>query len=165
MTQPDVHLRPHRRDVFSGAITAVGGLILFTAAQRIERLPGDTETIGPATFPTALSAILIGAGLMLCVSGFRKTPDPTVDGEALRDDPPVPPGRLLLMIVLFAGYCAAFIPVGFLLSTFAYLALVSGVVDAARWKRNVLFALGFSAVVYLTFTRLLAVELPAGILG
>jgi putative tricarboxylic transport membrane protein len=165
MTQPEAQLRRHRRDVFSGAITAVAGLILFTAARQIERLPGDTETIGPATFPTALSVILVVAGLLLCVSGFRTTPDTTVDVDELGDAPPVPWRRLLLMVVLFAVYCGAFIPVGFLISTFVYLALVSGVVDAARWKRNVLFALGFSVVVYFTFTQVLAVELPAGILG
>ena len=165
MTQPEVHLRPHRRDVLSGAIAAIGGLILFTAARRIERLPGDTETIGPATFPTALSAILVVAGLMLCVSGFRHTPDNPGEADEHGDTTPVPWRRLVLMVAMFAVYCVAFISVGFLLSTFAYLALVSCAVDAARWKRNVLFALGFSVVVYFTFTELLAVELPAGLLG
>ena len=165
MTQPEVHLRPHRRDVLSGAIAAIGGLILFTAARRIERLPGDTETIGPATFPTALSVILVAAGVMLCVSGIRSTPDHSVEADELGDTPPVPWRRLLLMVVMFGAYCVAFISVGFLISTVAYLALVSCAVDAARWKRNLLFALGFSVVVYFTFTELLAVELPAGLLG
>ena len=165
MTGPEVRQRPHRNDVLSGAVATIGGLVLFASAREIERIPGDTETIGPATFPTALSAILVVAGLMLCVSGFRKAPDNTVEADEPGDTPPVPWRRLLLMVVLFAVYCAAFIPVGFLISTTLYLALVSCVVDAPRWKRNVVFALGFSAIVYLTFTRLLAVELPVGLLG
>lgn len=165
MTHPEVRRRPHRGDILAGAITAMGGLILFTAARQIERLPGDTETIGPATFPTALSAILVVAGVMLCASGFRKAPDSAGDVGELEDVPPVPWRRLLLMVTLFAAYCLAFIPVGFLISTFLYLAAVSCAVHAAKWKRNVLFALGFSAVVYLTFTQLLAVELPVGLLG
>lgn len=68
------------------------------------------------------------------------------------------------MIRAFAAYCVAFIPLGFLISTTAYLALVSCLIDRRRWQRNLVFAVGFSAVVHLTFTRLLGVELPDGVL-
>jgi putative tricarboxylic transport membrane protein len=159
MTGPGSRLRAHRRDAVAGVATAVGGLLLFTAARGIESLPGDTETISPATFPTMLSVILMAAGLTLSVSGLRGAE------RADSDDVPVPPRRLLLMVVSFAAYCVVFVPVGFLLSTTAYLALVSCLIDAARWKRNVLFAAGFSVLVYVLFTEVLAVELPAGVLG
>jgi len=171
MTRPDTGLRPHRRDAVAGMVTAIGGTVLFTAAQQIERLPGDTEVIGPATFPTVLSVVLVGAGLALCLNGLRNrraAGGDVSDGDATADggqDESVPWRRLLVMVVAFATYCVAFIPVGFLISTFAFLTLVASLVDAARWKRNVLFALGFSVAVYVTFTQLLVVELPAGVFG
>jgi putative tricarboxylic transport membrane protein len=175
---PGTALRPNYRDAIAGAITAIGGLVLFVAAQSIERTPGDKEVIGPAAFPTVLSAILIGAGLVLCLTGFRNKHDEGIAAEVLQDEDsrdvnelldtqeePVPWHRLLLMIAVFAAYCVVMIPVGFLISTTAYLALVTCLVDVARWKRNVLFAIGFSVVVYFTFTQLLGVELPVGVLG
>lgn len=161
MTQLESRRHPNRRDAVSGVLTAIGGVVLFVSARGIERLPRDTETIGPGVFPTVLSALLVGAGLLLCVNGLRGTHvDIDRAGEL-----PVPWRRLMLMVAMFAGYCVVFIPVGFLLATFAYLALVTCVVDAGRWKRNLLFASGFAVVVYFTFTQLLAVELPAGLLG
>lgn len=165
MIQPEAGLRPHRRDAVAGVVTAICGVVLFTAAQQIRWLPGDTEVISPATFPTVLSVILIGAGLALAINGLRCR---RADAEDVEGDAPaesVPWRRLLLMVVAFAAYCVLFIPVGFLISTFAFLTLVTSAVDATRWKRNLLFALGFSAAVYLAFTQLLAVELPAGVFG
>lgn len=178
MTQLAGRLSPHHRDAIAGAVVTIGGLVLLLTAQQIERLPGDKEVIGPAAFPTMLSAILVCAGLALCINGFRNKRDEGIAaeimaGEDSRDvnelldgqEAPVPWRRLLIMIVAFGAYCVVFIPVGFLLSTAAYLALVTCLVDAAKWKRNGLFAVGFSVVVYFTFTQLLSVELPAGVLG
>lgn len=165
-------------DVSSGAVTVVVGLALLVSARTIHRLPGDTEAIGPAAFPTALALILVVAGLALAVNGLRGKSDEGIAAEIMQiddsrdvnnlidpDEPPVPVRRLLIMIALFATYCVALIPVGFLLGTAGYLAATTCVVHAQKWRRNVAFAVGFSAVVYFSFTRLLAVELPVGILG
>ncbi|KRE68852.1 hypothetical protein ASG79_22870 [Arthrobacter sp. Soil761] len=69
------------------------------------------------------------------------------------------------MVLLFVGYAVAFIPLGYVLSTAVFLGIVVTVIDPAKWKRNVLFAIGFSAIVYLGFTQLLGVPLPVGVLG
>lgn len=160
MTRPEA--RRNQRDVLAGAVTAVAGLILFTTARTITSLPGDTEVIGPATFPTISSVILVIAGLALCLNGFRGPG--SGDGDGSIGEAPLPWPRLVVMIGAFVGYCAAFLPLGFLISTTAYLASVSCVIDRTRWRRNLVFAVGFSAAVYLVFTRLLAVELPDGVL-
>lgn len=178
MTETVTRPRPNYRDAITGAVTALGGVILMVTAQSIERLPDDKEAIGPAAFPTVLSVILIGSGLMLCLNGIRNKHDEGIAAEILQDDDsrdvndlldaqesPVPWRRLLLMIAVFAAYCVTLIPVGFLVSTAAFLAVVTCLVDVARWKRNLLFAVGFSVVVYFSFTQLLGVELPAGMLG
>ncbi|MDF2822801.1 MAG: hypothetical protein K0R68_209, partial [Mycobacterium sp.] len=144
MTRPEA--RRNQRDVLAGAVTAVAGLILFTTARTITSLPGDTEVIGPATFPTISSVILVIAGLALCLNGFRGPG--SGDGDGSIGEAPLPWPRLVVMIG----------------ATTAYLASVSCVIDRTRWRRNLVFAVGFSAAVYLVFTRLLAVELPDGVL-
>lgn len=165
-------------DVVAGAVVATGGAILFLAAQRIERLPGDTEVIGPAAFPTVLSLVLVLAGLALLVSGLRSKPDDGITAEIMQiddshdvnelldpEEPSVPLQRLLLVVATFAAYCLILIPLGFLLATTAYLMVTTCLVDAAKWKRNLLFSVAFSAMVYVSFTQLLGVELPAGLFG
>ena len=178
MTPPRRRRSVRRGDVVAGALVVTLGAVLLVAARGIERLPGDTEAIGPATFPTVLSLLLVLAGIALMISGLRGVTDEGIAAALLEDDdsedvnelidpdePPVPVLRLLVVVGAFAAYCFALIPLGFLLSTAGFLAGVTCLVDASKWKRNLLFAVGFSAVVYFAFTRLLAVELPAGLLG
>ena len=47
---------------------------------------------------------------------------------------------------------------GFLLATTMY-------VDHTKWRRNLIYSIAFSALVYWIFTRQLSVSLPSGILG
>jgi putative tricarboxylic transport membrane protein len=83
----------------------------------------------------------------------------------LPDEPPVPPRRLVVVVAMFIGYALIFIPLGYMVSTALYLAAMVTVIDRARWKRNLAFAVLFAVIVYYAFTRLLAVQLPVGILG
>lgn len=69
MTGPDT--RRNHRDALAGVVTAISGLVLFISARTITPLAGDDDAIGPATFPTALSAILVLAGSALCINGLR----------------------------------------------------------------------------------------------
>jgi putative tricarboxylic transport membrane protein len=80
-------------------------------------------------------------------------------------EPPVPWRRLVLMIGLFAAYVMAFIPLGFVTATAAYLFATSTLIDPEHRLRNACFAVAFSIIVYLLFTRLLAVHLPPGLIG
>jgi putative tricarboxylic transport membrane protein len=71
----------------------------------------------------------------------------------------------VVVVAMFIGYALIFIPLGYMVSTALYLAAMVTVIDRARWKRNLAFAVLFAVIVYYAFTRLLAVQLPAGILG
>ncbi|WP_193241862.1 tripartite tricarboxylate transporter TctB family protein [Streptomyces phaeolivaceus] len=185
--------RPHRADVTAGLVVAAAGVGLFLAALRIEAPPGGSRTVGPSAFPVTVSLLLALSGLVLAgrgVLGRRRTrrlagQERTAGGGTGADtaagnirqsgdstdetvesgQPPVPWRRLALMIALFAAYVLAFIPLGQPIATTAYLLATSTLIERERWLRNGCFAVVLSVAVHLTFTRLLGVELPAGLLG
>jgi putative tricarboxylic transport membrane protein len=165
-----------RADLLCGLGVIVSGSLLLVSALGIDTT-GTKAGIGPGTVPVALATLLIAGGAALSLTGIRTARSShngpqTVsqaegDVEALlkESEPPVPLKNLLIMVLLFIGYAVAFIPLGYVLSTAIFLGIVVTVIDPAKWKRNVLFAVGFSAIVYLGFTQLLRVPLPTGVLG
>ncbi|MGC3020841.1 tripartite tricarboxylate transporter TctB family protein [Brevibacterium sp. FAM 24630] len=80
--------------------------------------------------------------------------------------PPEPPARkIVFQFALFFVYLAILIPVGFLLSTAAFLMGLTSIYAPEKWIRNLIFSLVFAVVVYAAFVYGLAVYLPVGILG
>ncbi|MHC6594796.1 tripartite tricarboxylate transporter TctB family protein [Arthrobacter sp. C152] len=166
-----------RSDLLCGLGVLVGGSLLLVSALGIDTTLGTKAGIGPGTVPVALATLLMAGGAALLFTGIRAArashtgtqtfSQAASDVEALlkEAEPPVPLKKLLVMVLLFVGYAVAFIPLGYVLSTAVFLGIVVTVIDPAKWKRNVLFALGFSAIVYLGFTQLLGVPLPVGVLG
>lgn len=71
----------------------------------------------------------------------------------------------MAQFALFFVYLAILIPVGFLLSTAAFLMTMTSIYAPHRWVRNLIFSVLFSLVVYIAFVYGLAVYLPVGILG
>ncbi|WP_109473204.1 tripartite tricarboxylate transporter TctB family protein [Ornithinimicrobium cavernae] len=176
-TEQEAPARSGRSDVIAGLlVTGVGALLLVTAlgiGEPVRPAPG----IGPATLPLFLSGMLVLSGLVLTGLGLRRRPvagfeadllgagDAEALEELLHEEQPVPWRPLLVHIGLFVGYALIFIPLGYMLSTALYLGATVSVIDRARWKRNLTFAVLFAVIVYFAFTELLMVQLPAGILG
>jgi putative tricarboxylic transport membrane protein len=165
-----------RSDLLCGLGVMVAGSLLLVSALGIDTTTGSEAGIGPGLVPVALATLLMAGGAALSLTSLRTAPSPhgeQTDSQAERDvealmkesEPPVALKNLLVMILLFVGYAVAFIPLGYVLSTAIFLGIVVTVIDRANWKRNILFALGFSAIVYLSFTQLLGVPLPTGVLG
>ena len=80
--------------------------------------------------------------------------------------PPEPKVRkVVFQFALFFVYLAILIPVGFLLSTAAFLMGLTSIYAPEKWIRNLIFSVVFAGVVYAAFVYGLAVYLPVGILG
>jgi putative tricarboxylic transport membrane protein len=75
------------------------------------------------------------------------------------------PRRIVVILALLAAYIFAFIPLGYPLSTFLFLAAITTYLDRSRLIRNLVYAALFSAVVYVVFNYGLRVSLPLGVLG
>lgn len=170
--------RSGRADVVAGLLVAlVGGVLLVTAlniGEPIRPAPG----VGPGTLPTFLGALMLLSGLVLAGLGLRKRPVLGFEADLMGlgrgeqfeelvapEEPPIPWLRLLLNVALFAGYALVFIPLGYILATALYLVVTVTLIDRAKWKRNLIFAVVFAVIVYFGFTELLSVRLPAGVLG
>lgn len=178
-TGPPAGHRSGTGDIVTGLVVAGGGALLLASALGIEEPARPSPGIGPDTVPIVLAALLVASGLALTVFGLRhrrqvgledllsldSEDDEEVDGPLKREEPPVPWRRLLVVTGLFVGYAFVFIPLGYLLSTVLFLTGITCLVDRERWRRNLLFAIVFAVVIYVAFTEVLRVQLPAGLLG
>lgn len=169
--------RSGRSDVIAGLLVTAVGVLLLVSALGIGDPVRPAPGIGPATLPILLSGMLVLSGLALAGLGLRRRPVAGFEAELLGpgdtdalegllyEEQPVPWRPLMVHVGLFVGYALIFIPLGYMLATALYLGATVSVIDRTKWKRNVAFAVLFAVIVYYSFTELLMVQLPAGILG
>ena len=159
------------RDAVAGAVAVLLAVVYIVGALQIEPDPSAASVIGPSAAPLAIGAATLLCGVALAVRGLRRPgaaeeaeADP-VTGEAIEGESSLDTRKVLVTFAVFAAYVVAFIPLGFLLSTFLFMVALPTYVDRTKGLRNVIVAAGFAAVVYLLFERGLRVELPPGLLG
>jgi len=71
--------------------------------------------------------------------------------------------RVIFAVLLTGGYAALVSYVGFLVTTFLYLALFGLAAGERRWMRLIAFAVTVPVAIYLIFAAILNVPLPPGI--
>ena len=163
------------------AIVGIGLIVLglFLTGQAIVRHRRDTlAEAGPGSAESAESAgsartsaagdgdgAAASAGESSVETAGRSSGEDGVGGIVL-EAPPEPKARkVVFQFALFFVYLAILIPVGFLLSTAAFLMGLTSIYVPEKWIRNLIFSVLFSVVVYAAFVYGLAVYLPVGILG
>ncbi|GAA1621985.1 hypothetical protein GCM10009700_07670 [Brevibacterium sanguinis] len=178
-----------RRDLVTGVVVAVIGVIYYIATFSIQE---TTDIVTPRTFPAIVGAGLIILGLFLAGQALWQGRTASADAAAAdavpRDATPAaaepgdtapetasgvvlpapedpPARRVVLQFALFFVYLAIVIPVGFLLSTAAFLMAVTSLYAPEKWIRNLLYSVLFSVIIYVAFVYGLQVYLPVGILG
>lgn len=144
----------------AGVLMVGFGLFMLGQALDIEAT-GDLIS-GPRLFPlvitvawTVLSACYLGQQLLHLV---RRT-------DTLPAEPFAHALRVLGVLAVLVAYAFALEPVGYLVSTFVLFVAVAALLGSHHWMRDIVIGLGLSVVVYLSFTQLLAVRLPSGVLG
>jgi putative tricarboxylic transport membrane protein len=157
------------KDVVAGTLAALLGVVYLLGAFQIERDPSAASVIGPRAAPLVIGAATVLCAIALTVRGLRHPQEEDAphaaddeEGTAALD---VDTGRVLVAFAMLAAYIVAFIPLGYLLSTFLFLVVLPTYVDRAKLLRNVIYAAGFSAVVFVMFERGLQVQLPPGPFG
>ena len=174
-----------RTDLITGGAIAVIGAVYYIATFSIQE---TANIVTPRTFPAIVGIALIVLGLFLAgqavyrarkaalaeagpgsgavaSAGESAASDETAGGPS-PEAPPEPAARkVVFQFALFFVYLAILIPVGFLLSTVAFLMGVTSIYSPQKWIRNLIFSIGFALVVYVAFVYGLAVYLPVGILG
>lgn len=165
-----------RRDVTAGAVSALLGVVFIVEAMRITPDPSAFKVLGPRVIPLVVGIAAVAISLAFIAQGLREgrksDPDATSPQlDSLGDSTGEDGGgwatrkRILVTFALFAVYVVVFIPLGYVLSTFAFLFALTTYVDREKWRRNAIFAAVFSVAVYFLFVNGLRVQLPLGVLG
>ena len=163
------------------AIVGIGLIVLglFLAGHAIVRHRRDTlAEAGPGSAESAESAgyartsaagdgdgAAASAGESSVETAGRSSGEDGVGGIVLEAPPEPKVRKVVFQFALFFVYLAILIPVGFLLSTAAFLMGLTSIYVPEKWIRNLIFSVLFSVVVYAAFVYGLAVYLPVGILG
>lgn len=139
-----------------GVVFALGGAAILQQALTMQALPG--MNVGPGLFPS-----IVGAGMAIMGVAL------TIQGWVVRDTPEeeVPP-----LVTWFAAGIAVALSVTILVMPYLGF-LVAGTIFAAgivllsggRWLSAVIFSPITTAAIYFTFTAVMRVPLPRGILG
>ncbi|HWL97926.1 MAG TPA: tripartite tricarboxylate transporter TctB family protein [Nocardioidaceae bacterium] len=165
------------RDARAGLVAAVLGAGYLVAAFQIEPDPSTTSVVGPQVAPLVIGAAIVVCSLVLVVQALRAPAAKAPAAESSAESSDVPSAgaepesarmsqrQVLVVSAIFAAYIVAFIPIGYLLSTFAFLVGLTTYVDRTKLLRNCIFAAVFSPAVYVLFNYGLQVQLPPGLLG
>lgn len=168
-TSSSDRLRTRRELALAAFLVAFGGAVLAVARTIPPGVP--TDPLGPRAFPIALGAgivacgVLLGAAWLLLGSqparmGLLSDAEPEEDAEV----GPFSPIRLLGAVLATAAYLGAFEPVGFLLTTPLYVAVIMGIHGGVT-RRTLLLAPPLTTIVlYATFRFGLLIPVPMGIL-
>ncbi|KGJ03544.1 putative tricarboxylic transport membrane protein [Paracoccus halophilus] len=139
--------------IFAGVlllVTLAYAFIAFTAIQA----PFQYDPLGPESWPRLLSVVAIG-----CILGILWRPD----NDSL-DVARTTWFRLAAILVLLVAYAELFEPLGFIISTFLFSAVVSAMLGA-RPARALLFGAAAGLLGYVVCVMLLDLNLPGGFLG
>lgn len=157
------------------AIVGIGLIVLglFVAGQAVVRHRKDTlAEAGPGSVGSASvtaagdgDGAAASAGEPSLESSGGSSGEEGVGGIVLEAPPEPQLRKVVFQFALFFVYLAILIPVGFLLSTVAFLMGLTSIYAPQKWIRNLIFSVLFSVVVYAAFVYGLAVYLPVGILG
>lgn len=163
------------------AIVGIGLIVLglFLAGQAVLRHRKDTlAEAGPGSAESAESAgsartsaagdgdgAAASAGESSVETAGRSSGQEGAGGIVLEAPPEPQLRKVVFQFALFFVYLAILIPVGFLLSTAAFLMGLTSIYAPEKWIRNLIFSVVFAGVVYAAFVYGLAVYLPVGILG
>ncbi|GAA0842401.1 tripartite tricarboxylate transporter TctB family protein [Marinobacter szutsaonensis] len=142
---------------FGDRILGLGLLVLAVAygwaAQQWPEPFGGAESVGPETFPTILSVVLVAGSLYLMIK-----PDP---------DAQWPIGKsaleLVVSVVVLIVYALLLEPLGFIIATTLAVGTLSWRMGAVP-NRAFLTGLISAVVVFVLFNHGLSLSLPAGLL-
>jgi putative tricarboxylic transport membrane protein len=145
-----------------GVVLLAFALYLLYDATRI-RQGGGFTVVGPSVFPlVAAGALAILAVLMVLRATLWPDAELAAHGRAetrVTHWPTV--GTVLVMLVV---YPIAMSALGYVVATAIFVPSAAGALGSKKPGRDFAVGVGLALVIYLGFTRLLSVRLPAGIL-
>lgn len=127
-------------------------------------VPPGSGSVGPQVFPTIIGIFIVLVSLFLATEVLRGNygqPEGTEFGEIKSETDFKTLGTVSASILTYPFLIER---AGFVIASTVVFFGVGFAYGARKLIKNLAIALIFALVVYLTFTKLLSVELPAGIL-
>lgn len=146
----------------AAAVIVIGAsVVLVTAFQIGSR--GGFGPQKPGFFPIIVGVGLVVFGLAFLVRTTVK-PDYSLREQADEGHAETRWRTLWTVIVCLVIYAVILKPLGYVLATVLFFFAVAWIGGSRQWIRDIIVAVLFSVIIYLGFTELLGVRLPAGLL-
>ncbi len=145
------------------ALTVIGlGGIILTQVSQIGTGAGYI-VVGPRIFPTVVGVGILILGFLFLL---RTTVvlDTDLAAEVKAEEAATDWPTTLLSLLSLVAYASLLHPLGYTLATTLFFPVVGRILGSTRLKRDVLIGLALGLIIYLAFTRILGVRLPAGLL-
>lgn len=139
-------------------VLALGLVVVWQASV----IPGEGwDPRGPRLMPLLVGVIWTGLAVVFVVQTIASLArgDHLPRSEALTHAP-----RVLLLVAVVVVYALGLEPVGYLLTTVVLFPLACLILGSRQHVRDVLVGLGMALVLYYSFTELLGIHLPSGVL-
>ena len=139
----------------------LGAFYLFGTTQVPVFNAGDQ--VGPRAFPYLISIVVICCGLALIVKDRRSAKRVPFSWNFVSDRAI----WLKILATMAAGIVYGLIldDLGYLIATFLFMIVVSELINVGRHAQNLLIAVLFSVVTFVSFALILKLSLPRGLLG
>ncbi|MFM1757859.1 MAG: hypothetical protein RL193_436 [Actinomycetota bacterium] len=147
---------------FAGSLLLLGIIVLIDTKNML--VPPGSGSVGPQVFPTIIGSFIIIVSIALAVEVLRGNygqPEGTEFGEIHSKTDWKTLGMVSGSILTYPFLIES---AGFVVASTVVFFGVGFAYGARKLLKNFLIALIFALVVYLSFTKLLNVNLPAGIL-
>lgn len=142
-------------------VIILGGIIL-TQVSQIGTGAGFI-VVGPRIFPTVVGVGILVLGLLFLL---RTTVllDHDLVAEVMTEEAATDWSTTILSLLLLVAYASLLHPLGYTLATALFFPVIGRILGSTRLQRDIIVGVALGLVIYLTFTRVLGVRLPAGLL-
>ena len=120
--------------------------------------------VGPRVFPTIVGIAVLLLGILF----FLRTtvqPDHDLISEVTTEEASTDWTTIVLTFLALVVYATLLKPLGYALATGLFFPVVARILGSARLVRDVIVGMALGLVIYLSFTQILGVRLPAGLLA
>lgn len=146
----------NKKDVIASILLIVVGVL--TALWSIRLRLGTPAKPAPGFFPFLVGFGIVALSIILLIQAWfgRDKGSPKTSGDDWR--------KLAILVAGLVIYAGILEPLGYVLSTIFMATVTMRVVGLTSWKKISMVSLVLPIGVYFLFTRVLGVELPAGVL-
>lgn len=143
-------------------VVILGGVIL-TQVTQIGTGAGFI-VVGPRVFPTVVGIGVLVLGVLFLLRTTLR-PDRDLVAEVTTEESSTDWTTIILTFLALVVYAALLKPLGYALATGLFFPIVARIFGSTRLGRDALMGIALGLVIYLSFTQILGVRLPAGLLA